>query len=60
MHPTPSRLHDTGGDRFKVREGINIAFARVPEGNLLEAAETADPSSYRSGPTNWSMLIVGA
>ncbi len=51
MHPTPSRLHDTGGDRFKVREGVDVAFARVPERNLFEAAEYTDPSNFWSGPT---------
>jgi catechol 2,3-dioxygenase-like lactoylglutathione lyase family enzyme len=35
------------GEKFEVRDGVFIAFARDPEGNCLEFVEYADITEYR-------------
>jgi len=35
------------GERFEVRDGVNIAFVQDPEGNCIELVEYADISVYR-------------
>ncbi len=37
----------SGGDKFEVRDGVTIAFARDPEGNFLEFVEYSDIAAYR-------------
>ena len=35
------------GETFEVRDGVNIAFVKDPEGNCIELVEYADIASYR-------------
>ena len=35
------------GEAFEVRDGVNIAFVKDPEGNCIELVEYADITAYR-------------
>jgi len=35
------------GEKFEVRDGVDIAFVKDPEGNCIELVEYADISVYR-------------
>ncbi len=42
----------TGAAKVEVRPGVWLAFARDPEGNVLEFVQYDDLAAYRSGPAS--------